>query len=44
MFYQNWKLSLIAINNDTISKYSCKRTLGKRMGKVNNSTNEKAGF
>jgi subfamily B ATP-binding cassette protein MsbA len=43
MFYQNWKLSLIAIIMIPLSKYAA-RTLGKRMGKVTTQQMRKAGF
>ena len=43
MFYQNWKLSLIAIIMIPLASIVAK-SLGKRMGKVANETNEKSGF
>ncbi len=43
MFYQNWKLSLIAIIMIPLASVSA-RTLGKRMSKVATEAQEKAGF
>tara|TARA_B100000900_G_scaffold122934_1_gene103671 strand:+ start:864 stop:2600 length:1737 start_codon:yes stop_codon:yes gene_type:complete len=43
MFYQNWKLSLIAIIMIPLASISA-RSLGKRMGKVAIQAQEKAGF
>ena len=43
MFYQNWKLSLIAIIMIPIAGMASK-TLGKRMGKVVTEAQEKSGF
>ena len=43
MFYQNWKLSLIAIIMIPLASIAAK-TLGKRIGKVATEANEKAGF
>ena len=43
MFYQNWKLSLIAIIMIPLASFSA-RTLGKRMSKVATEAQEKAGF
>ena len=43
MFYQNWKLSLIAIIMIPLASLSA-RTLGKRMSKVSTEAQEKAGF
>ena len=43
MFYQNWKLSLIAIIMIPIAGIASK-TLGKRMGKVVTEAQEKSGF
>ncbi|MDB3969165.1 ABC transporter ATP-binding protein/permease [Candidatus Pelagibacter ubique] len=43
MFYQNWKLSLIAIIMIPIAGIAS-RTLGKRMGKVVTEAQEKSGF
>ena len=43
MFYQNWKLSLIAIIMIPIASIASK-TLGKRMGKVVTEAQEKSGF
>ncbi len=43
MFYQNWKLSLIAIIMIPLASLSA-RTLGKRMIKVATEAQEKAGF
>jgi len=43
MFYQNWKLSLIAIIMIPIAGLASK-TLGKRMGKVVTEAQEKSGF
>ena len=42
MFYQNWKLSLIAIIMIPLASAAA-RTLGKRMGKVTNEQMSKAG-
>jgi ATP-binding cassette, subfamily B, bacterial MsbA len=43
MFYQNWKLSLIAIIMIPLASFSA-RTLGRRMSKVATEAQEKAGF
>ena len=43
MFYQNWKLSLVAIIMIPIASIASK-TLGKRMGKVVTEAQEKSGF
>ena len=43
MFYQNWKLSLIAIIMIPLASISA-RTLGKRIGKVTNQQMNKAGI
>ncbi len=43
MFYQNWKLSLIAIIMIPLASISA-RTLGKRMNKVATEAQEKTGF
>ena len=43
MFYQNWKLSLIAIIMIPVAGIASK-TLGKRMGKVVTEAQEKSGF
>ena len=43
MFYQNWKLSLIAIIMIPLASFSA-RTLGKRMSKVATEAQEKSGF
>jgi subfamily B ATP-binding cassette protein MsbA len=43
MFYQNWKLSLIAIIMIPIASI-CAKTLGKRMGKIVTEAQEKSGF
>ena len=43
MFYQNWKLSLIAIIMIPLASFAA-RTLGKRMGKVTNEQMNKAGI
>ena len=43
MFYQNWKLSLIAIIMIPLASLSA-RTLGKRMSKVATEAQEKSGF
>ena len=43
MFYQNWKLSLIAIIMIPLASISA-RTLGKRMSKVTTEAQQKAGF
>ena len=42
MFYQNWKLSLIAIIMIPLASYAA-RNLGRRMGKVTTEAQEKAG-
>ena len=42
MFYQNWKLSLIAIIMIPLASFFA-RSLGKRMGKVTTELQEKAG-
>jgi len=43
MFYQNWKLSLIAIIMIPVAGMASK-TLGKRVGKVTTEAQEKSGF
>ena len=43
MFYQNWKLSLIAIIMIPLASISAK-TLGKRIGKIVTEAQEKSGF
>ena len=43
MFFQNWKLSLIAIIMIPLASISA-RTLGKRMNKVTTQAQEKSGF
>ena len=43
MFYQNWKLSLIAIIMIPLASYAAQK-LGKRMGKVSTKGMENAGF
>ncbi len=43
MFYQNWKLSLIALIMIPIASIAS-RTLGKRIGKVVTQAQEKSGF
>ena len=43
MFYQNWKLSLIAIIMIPLASVAA-RTLGKRVGKVVTEAQEKSGF
>ena len=43
MFFQNWKLSLIAIIMIPLASVAAK-TLGKRMGKVVTEAQEKSGF
>jgi ATP-binding cassette, subfamily B, bacterial MsbA len=43
MFYQNWKLSLIAIIMIPLSSIAAK-SLGKRMGKITTEAQEKSGF
>ena len=43
MFYQNWKLSLVAIVMIPIASIAS-RTLGKRVGKVVTEAQEKSGF
>jgi subfamily B ATP-binding cassette protein MsbA len=43
MFFQNWKLSLIAIIMIPLASIAAK-TLGKRMGKVVTEAQEKSGF
>ena len=43
MFYQNWKLSLIAIIMIPLASITAK-VLGKRMGKVSTKGMENAGF
>ena len=43
MFYQNWKLSLIAIIMIPLASFSA-RSLGKRMTKVATEAQEKSGF
>ena len=42
MFYQNWKLSLIALIMIPLASFAA-RTLGKRIGKVSTQQMEKAG-
>jgi len=42
MFYQNWKLSLIALIMIPLASYAA-RTLGKRIGKVSTQQMERAG-
>ena len=42
MFYQNWKLSLIAIIMIPLASVTAK-VLGKRMGKVSTQAQEKSG-
>jgi len=42
MFFQNWKLALIAIIMIPLASYAAKN-LGKRIGKVTTETQEKAG-
>jgi len=43
MFYQNWKLSLLAIVMIPLASFTA-RTLGKRMGKVTNEQMHKTGL
>ena len=43
MFYQNWKLSLLAIIMIPIASIAAK-TLGKRIGKVTNQQMQRAGI
>ena len=43
MFFQNWKLSLIAIIMIPLASIAAK-TLGKRMGKIVTEAQEKSGF
>ena len=43
MFYQNWKLSLVAIIMIPLASIAAK-SLGKRMGKVSTQAQEKSGF
>ena len=43
MFFQNWKLSLIAIVMIPLASFAAK-TLGKRIGKVSTETMEKGGI
>ena len=43
MFYQNWKLSLIALIMIPLASYAA-RTLGKRIGKVSTQQMERAGI
>ena len=43
MFFQNWRLSLIAIIMIPVASFSAK-TLGKRIGKVVTEAQEKSGF
>ena len=43
MFYQNWKLSLVAIIMIPLASYAAK-TLGKRIGKVTTQQMERAGI
>ena len=42
MFYQNWKLSLLAIVMIPLASYAAKH-LGKRMGKVTNQQMSETG-
>ena len=42
MFFQNWRLSLIAIIMIPLASITAKR-LGKRMGKVTTEAQEKSG-
>ena len=42
MFYQNWKLSLVALVMIPLASFFA-RSLGKRMGKVSTELQEKAG-
>ena len=42
MFYQNWKLSLIALIMIPLASFAA-RSLGKRMGKVTTEQMQKAG-
>ena len=43
MFYQNWKLSLVAIVMIPLASVAAK-SLGKRMGKVSTEAQERSGF
>ena len=43
MFYQNWKLSLIALIMIPLASVAARYTLGKRMGKVTTEQMQKAG-
>ena len=43
MFFQNWRLSLIAIIMIPLASYAA-RTLGKRIGKVSKEQMERVGF
>ena len=43
MFYQNWKLALLAITMIPIATFAA-RSLGKRMGKVTTQSQEKSGI
>ena len=43
MFYQNWKLSLVAIIMIPLASFAS-RTLGKRVGKVSTEAQEKSGI
>tara|TARA_Y100001970_G_C14247211_1_gene869145 strand:- start:2406 stop:4148 length:1743 start_codon:yes stop_codon:yes gene_type:complete len=43
MFYQNWKLSLVAIVMIPLASIAAK-SLGKRMGKVSTQAQERSGF
>jgi subfamily B ATP-binding cassette protein MsbA len=43
MFYQNWKLSLVAIIMIPLASIAAK-SLGKRMGKVSTQAQERSGF
>ncbi len=43
MFYQNWKLSLVAIVMIPLASVAAK-SLGKRMGKVSTQAQERSGF
>ena len=42
MFYQNWKLSIVAIIMIPLASYAA-RALGKRMGKVTNQQMSETG-
>ena len=43
MFYQNWKLALLAIIMIPIASFAA-RSLGKRMGKISTESQEKSGI